>query len=63
MCDKTTVVLFSPSFQEMVSYFGLKPKPGEKDVALSHVFMFWYEFCSDFKSTWKRQSKNISKER
>ncbi|XP_067471458.1 formin-like isoform X2 [Thunnus thynnus] len=51
------------SFQDMVSYFGLKPKPGEKDVAPSYIFMFWYEFCSDFKNTWKRQSKNISKER
>ncbi|KAM7402887.1 hypothetical protein PAMA_003692 [Pampus argenteus] len=51
------------SFQDMVSYFGLKPKSGDKDVAPSYVFMLWYEFCNDFKNTWKRQSKNISKER
>lgn len=51
------------SFQDMVSYFGLKPKSGEKDVAPNFVFMLWYEFCSDFKNTWNRESKNISKER
>ncbi|KAF7669530.1 hypothetical protein LDENG_00182660 [Lucifuga dentata] len=51
------------SFQDMVNYFGLKPKTGEKDVAPSYVFMLWYEFCNDFKNTWKQQSKNISKER
>uniref|UniRef100_A0A3B4TLE3 Si:ch1073-209e23.1 n=1 Tax=Seriola dumerili TaxID=41447 RepID=A0A3B4TLE3_SERDU len=46
----------------MVSYFGSKPKAGEKEVAPSHVFMLWYEFCNDFKNTWIRQNKNISKE-
>uniref|UniRef100_A0A8K9XT53 Formin 1 n=1 Tax=Oncorhynchus mykiss TaxID=8022 RepID=A0A8K9XT53_ONCMY len=50
-------------FLDMVSYFGLKPKSGEKEVAPGYVFMLWYEFCSDFKNTWKRESKNISKER
>ncbi|KAG7259066.1 hypothetical protein CRUP_026598 [Coryphaenoides rupestris] len=50
-------------FQEMVSYFGLRPKSGEKDVAPGFVFMLWYEFCCDFKNTWKRENKNISKER
>lgn len=51
------------SFQDMVSYFGLKPKPGEKEVVPNYVFMLWYEFCNDFKNAWIRQSKNISKER
>lgn len=51
------------SFQDMVSYLGLKPKPGEKEVVPSYVFMLWYEFCNDFKNAWIRQSKNISKER
>ncbi|CAL8300021.1 unnamed protein product [Boreogadus saida] len=51
------------SFQEMASYFGLRPKSGEKDVAPGFVFMLWYEFCCDFKNTWKRESKTISKER
>ncbi|XP_052352854.1 formin-like isoform X3 [Oncorhynchus keta] len=51
------------SFLDMVSYFGLKPKSGEKEVAPGYVFMLWYEFCSDFKNTWKRESKTISKER
>lgn len=52
-----------PSFQDTVNYFGVKAKSGEKEVAPSHVFMLWYEFCNDFKSAWVRQSKNISKER
>ncbi|XP_016329559.1 formin-like [Sinocyclocheilus anshuiensis] len=51
------------SFQEMVMYFGLKPKPGEKEVSPNFIFMLWYEFCNDFKSTWNRENKNISKER
>ncbi|XP_053701072.1 formin-like isoform X1 [Synchiropus splendidus] len=51
------------SFQDMVNYFGVKPKTGEKEVVTSHVFMLWYEFCNDFKNTWKRQNQNISKEK
>ncbi|XP_064182591.1 formin isoform X2 [Anguilla rostrata] len=51
------------SFQDTVNYFGVKPKSGEKEVAPSSVFMLWYEFCNDFKNTWKQESKNISKER
>ncbi|KAK1893397.1 Formin [Dissostichus eleginoides] len=57
-------VLFSQcSFQDTVSYFGVKPKSGEKDVAPNLVFMLWYEFCNDFKNAWTRQNKNISKEK
>uniref|UniRef100_H0UYY8 Formin 1 n=1 Tax=Cavia porcellus TaxID=10141 RepID=H0UYY8_CAVPO len=51
------------SFQTTVGYFGMKPKAGEKEITPSYVFMVWYEFCSDFKTIWKRESKNISKER
>ncbi|XP_021097375.1 formin-1 isoform X2 [Heterocephalus glaber] len=51
------------SFQTTVEYFGMKPKAGEKEITPSYVFMVWYEFCSDFKTIWKRESKNISKER
>ncbi|KAM6912925.1 formin-1 [Xenentodon cancila] len=51
------------SFQDVVGYFGIKPKPGEKEVTPNYVFMLWYEFCNDFKNTWIRQNKNISKER
>lgn len=47
----------------MVSYFGVKPKSGDKEVAPGYVFMLWYEFSSDFKNAWVRQSKTISKER
>ncbi|XP_064341838.1 formin-1 isoform X3 [Camelus dromedarius] len=51
------------SFETTVGYFGMKPKSGEKEITPNHVFMVWYEFCSDFKTIWKRESKNISKER
>ncbi|KAF4083864.1 hypothetical protein AMELA_G00122240 [Ameiurus melas] len=51
------------SFQEMVTYFGLKPKSGEKEVSPDYVFLLWFEFCNDFKSVWKRENKNISQER
>ncbi|KAK7153487.1 hypothetical protein R3I93_011413 [Phoxinus phoxinus] len=51
------------SFQDMVTFFGLKPKSGEKDVSPNYVFMLWYEFCSDFKNAWNRENKRISKER
>nr|XP_015206385.1 PREDICTED: formin-1 isoform X1 [Lepisosteus oculatus] len=51
------------SFEDMVEYFSLKPKSGEKEVLPNYIFMLWYEFCNDFKNAWKRESKNISKER
>ncbi|XP_077906006.1 formin-1 isoform X6 [Ictidomys tridecemlineatus] len=51
------------SFETTVGYFGMKPKAGEKEITPGYVFMVWYEFCSDFKAIWKRESKNISKER
>ncbi|XP_071665443.1 formin-1 isoform X2 [Patagioenas fasciata] len=50
-------------FEETVGYFGIKPKPGEKEISPNYVFTVWYEFCSDFKTIWKRESKSISKER
>uniref|UniRef100_A0A674IQ49 Formin 1 n=1 Tax=Terrapene triunguis TaxID=2587831 RepID=A0A674IQ49_9SAUR len=51
------------SFEETVGYFGIKPKSGEKEITPNYVFTVWYEFCSDFKTIWKRENKNISKER
>lgn len=51
------------SFQDLVQYFGLKPKAGEKEVMSSHFFMLWFEFCADFKARWKKENKTISKER
>lgn len=51
------------SFQDVVSYFGIKPKSGESEVTTSHVFMLWYDFDNDFKNSWIRESKIISKER
>ncbi|XP_026175334.1 formin isoform X1 [Mastacembelus armatus] len=51
------------SFQDLVLYFGLKPRTGEKDVTTGHFFVLWFEFCADFKARWKRENKSISKKR
>lgn len=51
------------SFQDLVRFFGLKPKAEEKEVTSGHFFMLWFEFCADFKARWKRENKIISKER
>ncbi|TSO67487.1 Formin [Bagarius yarrelli] len=51
------------SFKEMATYFGIKPKSGEKEVSPDYVFLLWFEFCNDFKNVWKRESKIISQER
>lgn len=51
------------SFQDLVQYFGPKPKVGEKQMTSGHFFMLWFEFCADFKARWKRENKTISKER
>lgn len=57
------LVLLLCSFQDLVQYFGLKLKVGEKQVTSDHFFMLWFEFCADFKARWKRENKTISKER
>ncbi|KAK2855956.1 hypothetical protein Q5P01_004691 [Channa striata] len=59
-CHLTTV---QRSFQDLVVYFGLKPKAGDKEVTAGHFFTLWFEFCADFKARWKRENKSISKQR
>ncbi|CAL8314946.1 unnamed protein product [Lota lota] len=51
------------SFEEVVRYFGVSPKAGESEVSTAHFFLLWFEFCADFKTRWKKESKNFSKER
>ncbi|XP_077077848.1 formin isoform X3 [Siphateles boraxobius] len=62
-CEDDRLRAAQNSFQDMVSFFGLKPKSGEKEVSPNYVFMLWYEFCNDFKSIWNRENKRISNER
>ncbi|KAG7283026.1 hypothetical protein CRUP_012919 [Coryphaenoides rupestris] len=50
-------------FEELVRYFGLRPRAGETEVSTTHLFLLWFEFCSDFKSSWKKESSKFSKER
>uniref|UniRef100_A0A8C7J1B6 Formin 1 n=1 Tax=Oncorhynchus kisutch TaxID=8019 RepID=A0A8C7J1B6_ONCKI len=56
-------VLIGEYFHELVTFLGLKPKTGETEVATGHFFMLWFEFCTDFMTRWRRENKNISKER
>ncbi|XP_076849254.1 formin [Brachyhypopomus gauderio] len=57
------LILAQKSFHDLVKYFGLKPRSGEKDVLPGYALMLWFEFCNDFKTRWKRENKAISKER
>ncbi|CAL8391435.1 unnamed protein product [Arctogadus glacialis] len=50
-------------FVELVVFFSVKPKSGEKDVSPSTLFSVWHEFTSDFKEQWKKENKTILKER
>uniref|UniRef100_A0A8C9WZD8 FH2 domain-containing protein n=1 Tax=Sander lucioperca TaxID=283035 RepID=A0A8C9WZD8_SANLU len=61
--DKMEAFVLSGDFQDLVLYFGLKPKSGEKEVTPGHLLMLWFEFCADFKARWKRENKTISNER
>ncbi|XP_038670133.1 formin-2 isoform X1 [Scyliorhinus canicula] len=51
------------SFLETAAYFSMKPKSGDKEVTPNHLFTLWYEFCSDFKEYWRKESKVILKEK
>ncbi|CAL8362618.1 unnamed protein product [Boreogadus saida] len=50
-------------FVELVVFFSVKPKSGEKDVSPNTLFSVWHEFTSDFKEQWKKENKTILKER
>ncbi|XP_018086658.1 formin isoform X2 [Xenopus laevis] len=50
-------------FEKTVEYFGCKPKGNDKEINPNAFFVLWYEFCVDFKSVWKRESKVLSTER
>ncbi|XP_040267697.1 LOW QUALITY PROTEIN: formin-1 [Bufo bufo] len=51
------------SFEETIGFFGAKPRSGEKEVNPNSFFVVWYEFSTDFKAVWKRESKVFSTER
>ncbi|KAJ3606332.1 hypothetical protein NHX12_025853 [Muraenolepis orangiensis] len=46
-------------FEELVGYFGLRPKAGEGMVSTAHVFLLWFEFCADFKSRLKEAQQSV----
>ncbi|GCB62700.1 hypothetical protein scyTo_0009570, partial [Scyliorhinus torazame] len=51
------------SFLETAAYFSMKPKSGDKEVTPNHLFTLWYEFCSDFKEYWRKESNVVLKEK
>ncbi|KAJ8007326.1 hypothetical protein DPEC_G00116370 [Dallia pectoralis] len=57
------LMLAQKRFYDLVMFLGLKPKSGKDDMETGHFFMLWFEFCTDFKTRWKRENKNISKEK
>ncbi|KAG7328651.1 hypothetical protein KOW79_008595 [Hemibagrus wyckioides] len=51
------------SFLELSAFFSVKPKGEEKEVSPNTLFSVWYEFSSDFKDLWKKETKLLLKER
>ncbi|KAL5009280.1 hypothetical protein ScPMuIL_014861 [Solemya velum] len=50
-------------FQDMVVFFCVKPKQGEKVVSPETFFAHWFGFCADFKDLWKKEQQRIAKEK
>ncbi|XP_068110027.1 formin-1 isoform X1 [Hyperolius riggenbachi] len=61
--EENNLIKAKNSFEDTVGYFGVKPKAGEKEIGPNSFYAVWYEFCSDFKGTWKQESKALSTER
>ncbi|KAK3562693.1 hypothetical protein QTP86_005314 [Hemibagrus guttatus] len=51
------------SFLELSTFFSVKPKGEEKEVSPSTLFSVWFEFSSDFKDLWKKETQLLLKER
>ncbi|XP_062299041.1 formin-2 [Scomber scombrus] len=50
-------------FLEIIVFFAVKAKAGEKEASPNTLFSTWHEFSSDFKDQWKKENKVILKER
>ncbi|XP_060070537.1 protein cappuccino-like [Ylistrum balloti] len=50
-------------FQEVVMFFCVKPKSGEKEVTPDYFFSLWLVFCKDFKDFWKKEQQRVIKQR
>ncbi|KAJ8309312.1 hypothetical protein KUTeg_014186 [Tegillarca granosa] len=50
-------------FEELVIYFCVKPKQGDKTVTPEYFFSLWSAFCGDFKDLWKKEQQRVIKQR
>ncbi|CAC5400490.1 FMN2 [Mytilus coruscus] len=48
-------------FDEIVIYFCVKPKSGDKFVTPEYFFSSWSSFCGDFKQMWKKEQQKVLK--
>ena len=48
-------------FDEIVIYFCVKPKSGDKIVTPEYFFSLWSSFCDDFKQMWKKEQQKVLK--
>jgi len=50
-------------YVECVSYFCVKPKSSEREVAPKDFFGLWTSFCHEFKELWKTEQRRVCQER
>lgn len=48
-------------FDEIVLYFCVRPKTGDKVVTPEYFFSLWSSFCEDFKQLWKKEQQKVLK--
>ncbi|KAJ8045851.1 Formin-2 [Holothuria leucospilota] len=50
-------------FHQIVKYYHVKPKSGDKEVTPNYFFSLWVSFCEDFKDLWKKELRKATKQR
>eukprot|EP00117_Sycon_ciliatum_P018697 scpid19925/ scgid17183/ Formin-2 len=48
-------------FQALVTFYQVKPQPGESEVAPKDFFELWIPFTTEFKEYWKKEQKEVLK--
>ncbi|XP_078590263.1 uncharacterized protein LOC144870284 isoform X2 [Branchiostoma floridae x Branchiostoma japonicum] len=50
-------------FQQVVIFFGVRPRPGDTEVTPPYFFSLWTAFCRDFKDIWKKEQNKHAKKK
>ncbi|XP_066282778.1 formin-like isoform X3 [Branchiostoma lanceolatum] len=50
-------------FQQVVIFFGVRPRPGDSEVTPPYFFSLWTAFCRDFKDIWKKEQNKHAKKK